>query len=44
MAEQSNKAKDNKNVMRLLRLSMNAQLKDNLKRIRAGKYIENCNY
>ena len=54
MAEQNSKAlisvsyldraKDNKDVMRLLGLSMNAQLKDNLKRIKAGEYIENCDY
>ena len=38
------KAINNKDVMRLLGLSMKAQLEDNLKRIRAGKYINNCDY
>ena len=44
MAKAKGKNKDNKNIMRLLGLSMNAQLKDNLKRIKAGGHIENCNY
>ena len=49
MAERSSlsaksKVINNKDVMRLLGLSINAQFKDNLKRIRAGKYINNCDY
>ena len=54
MAEQNGKAlisveirdraKDNKDVVRLLGLSMKAQFEDNLKRIKAGEHIENCNY
>ena len=49
MAEQNSlsaksKVINNKDVMRLLGLSMKAQLEDNLKRIKAGEHIENCNY
>ena len=44
MAKAKGKNKDNKDIMRLLELSIKAQLKDNLKRIKAGKHIENCNY